>query len=139
MRSLIFQALSFGLFLLFSFASFDRFPKIGFTKTTIPCRKVDGHNILADVYRPQDAKIHPVIVWMHGGALIMGNRDLSDNVTRSLLTFAKTEGYAIVAIDYRLAPETKLPDIISDIEEASPLPFQIAIRSNLANNLVWLR
>jgi acetyl esterase/lipase len=118
MRSNIFQALSFGLFLLFSFAFFDSFPEIGFTKTTIAYREVDGHKILADVYRSQDAKIRPVIVWIHGGALIMGNRDLSDNVTRSLLTFAKTEGYAIVAIDYRLAPETKLPDIISDIEEA---------------------
>jgi acetyl esterase/lipase len=35
-----------------------------------------------------------------------------------LLTFAKAEGCAVVSVDYRLAPETKLPDIISDIEEA---------------------
>lgn len=27
-------------------------------------------------------------------------------------------GYAIVSIDYRLAPETKLPDIIEDVEDA---------------------
>jgi acetyl esterase/lipase len=118
MGRLIFQTLSFGLFLLLSFAFFDRSPEIGFTKTTIAYWEVDGHKILADVYRRQDAKIRPVIVWIHGGALIMGNRDLGDNVTRSLLAFAKTQGYAIVAIDYRLAPETKLPDIISDIEEA---------------------
>ena len=51
----------------------------------------------------------------------MDNRDLEnrEDVARFLLAFAKAEGYAVVSIDYRLAPETKLPDIISDIEEAS--------------------
>jgi acetyl esterase/lipase len=50
----------------------------------------------------------------------MDNRDLEnrEDVTRFLLAFAKAEGCAVVSIDYRLAPETKLPDIISDIEEA---------------------
>jgi acetyl esterase/lipase len=50
----------------------------------------------------------------------MGNRELETlgGVTRFLLAFAKTKGCAVVSIDYRLAPETKLPDIISDIEEA---------------------
>jgi acetyl esterase/lipase len=115
MSRFAFQVFSLGL--LFSLAFFDRpAAEMGFTKTTIAYREVDGHKILADVYRPQDAKIRPVIVWIHGGALIMGNRDLSDNFF--LLRFAKAEGCAIVSIDYRLAPETKLPDIISDIEEA---------------------
>jgi acetyl esterase/lipase len=46
----------------------------------------------------------------------MGNRDLEKS--DFLLAFAKAEGCAVVSVDYRLAPETKLPDIISDIEEA---------------------
>lgn len=117
MSRFAFQVFSLGLFLLFSFALFDGpAAEIGFTKTTIAYREVDGHKILADVYRPEDAKIRPVIVWIHGGALIMGNRNLSDNFF--LLKFAKAKGYALVSIDYRLAPETKLPEIISDIEEA---------------------
>jgi acetyl esterase/lipase len=121
MRRLIFQVFSLGLFLLFSFAFIDRFAaEISFKKTTVAYREIDGHKILADVYRPQDAKIRPVIVWIHGGALITGNRDLEkrEDVTRFLLSFAKAEGCAVVSIDYRLAPETKLPDIISDVEEA---------------------
>ena len=134
MRRLIFQ----------TFAFIDTF---AFKKTTAAYREIDGHKILADVYRPQDAKVRPVIVWIHGGALITGNRDLEkpeditrlllafakaggalimdnhdlenrEDVTRFLLAFAKAEGCAVVSIDYRLAPETKLPDIISDIEEA---------------------
>jgi len=121
MRRLIFQIFSLGLLLLLSFAFIDRFAaEISFIKTTVAYREIDGHKILADVYRPQDAKIRPVIVWIHGGALIMGNRHLEErgDVTRFPLTFAKAEGYAVVSIDYRLAPETKLPDIISDVEVA---------------------
>jgi acetyl esterase/lipase len=120
MRRPIFRVF-LGMALLFSFAFIDRFAaEISFKKTTVAYREIDGHKILADVHRPQDAKIRPVIVWIHGGALIMGNRDLekSGEVTRFLLAFAEAEGCAVVSIDYRLAPETKLPGIISDIEEA---------------------
>jgi len=119
MRRPIFRVFSLGLFLLFSFiGSFAA--EISFKKTTVAYREIDGHKILADVHRPQDAKIRPVIVWIHGGALITRNRDLEKggDITRFLLAFAKAKGCAVVSIDYRLAPETKLPEIISDIEEA---------------------
>jgi len=117
MRRHIFRVFSLGLFLLFSFAFTDTFAaETSFNKTTVAYREIDGHKILADVYRPQDAKIRPVIVWIHGGALITGNRDLEN--THFLLVFAKAKGCAVVSIDYRLAPETKLTEIISDIEEA---------------------
>jgi acetyl esterase/lipase len=35
-----------------------------------------------------------------------------------LLELCRAEGYALVSLDYRLAPEVKLPDIIADIEDA---------------------
>ena len=58
MRRLIFQ----------TFAFIDRFAvETSFKKTTVAYREIDGHKILADVYRPQDAKIRPVIAWIHGG------------------------------------------------------------------------
>src|SRR5579862_1881982 len=85
-------------------------------KATVPYRKINGHEILADVYRPADKTVRPVIVYIHGGALIMGNREWIRNWR--LLSFADRNGFAVVAIDYRLAPETKLPAIISDIEAA---------------------
>ncbi|HKB03952.1 MAG TPA: alpha/beta hydrolase, partial [Gemmataceae bacterium] len=50
-----------------------------------------------------------------GGALIMGNRK---SVPRNLLDLCRDEGYALVSIDYRLAPEEKLPEIIADVEDA---------------------
>ena len=120
MRRLIFQAFSLGLFLLSGFAFIDKFAaETSFRKSTVSYREIDGHKILADVYRSQDLKIRPVIVWIHGGALITGNRELEkrQGVARFLLAFAKAHGCVVVSVDYRLAPETKLPDIISDIEE----------------------
>ena len=84
-------------------------------KTTVAYREVDGHEILADVYRPQGDDVCPVIVWIHGGALIMGHRE---GVNPQVLSLAKEQGCALVSIDYRLAPETKLPELISDIEAA---------------------
>ncbi|MGD9854886.1 MAG: alpha/beta hydrolase [Planctomycetaceae bacterium] len=84
-------------------------------KKTVPFREVDGHQVLADVYRPEGDGVCPVIVWIHGGALIMGSREGVHPQVRDL---AEAKGYAIVSIDYRLAPETKLPELISDIEAA---------------------
>jgi len=121
----IFRVFALGLFLLFSFAFIDRFAaETSFNKATVAYREIGGHKILADVHRPQDTMLRPVIVWIHGGALITGNRDLenSGDATRFLLAFAKSEGYAVVSIDYRLAPETKLPEIVSDIKEAFRWP-----------------
>lgn len=84
-------------------------------KATVPFREVGGHQILADVYRPEGDAVRPVIVWIHGGALIMGSREGVHPQVREL---AEQKGYAIVSIDYRLAPETRLPELISDIEAA---------------------
>ena len=62
MRLPIFRVFSLGLFLLFSFAFIDSFAaEISFKKTTVAYREIDGHKILADVYRPQDTTIRPVI------------------------------------------------------------------------------
>lgn len=70
--------------------------------------------ILADVYRPPSDKPRPVVVWIHGGALINGHRAAVD---RRLKDAVLELGYLVVSIDYRLAPETKLPMIIEDVED----------------------
>lgn len=82
---------------------------------TYTYKTVGKLQIKADVYRPADDKTRPVALWIHGGALIMGNRaGISRRVREALLD----DGYAVVSIDYRLAPETKIDGIISDIEDA---------------------
>lgn len=89
-------------------------------KTTVTYRKVGGHEILADIYRPKGNSVCPVIVYIHGGALIRGNRQLTTeyHVPTRVLSLAEENGYGLVSLDYRLAPETKLRAIASDIEAA---------------------
>ena len=71
--------------------------------------------IRADSYRFVDRPKQPVVVWIHGGALINGHRE---SVPQWLMDVCRQSGYVLVSLDYRLAPETQLPDIISDIEDA---------------------
>jgi len=78
-------------------------------------KQVDGLPVRADIHRPSDSMMRPVVVWVHGGALINGHRE---SVPGWLLDPLLGAGYVVVSIDYRLAPETKLPGIIEDVEDA---------------------
>jgi acetyl esterase/lipase len=71
--------------------------------------------IQADVYSPAVDGARPIIVWIHGGALIGGSREGIH--PRQLEKYVEA-GYVLVSIDYRLAPETKLPGIIEDLRDA---------------------
>ena len=84
------------------------------SKKTFTYKTVENCAIKADVYGASDV-IRPVLIWIHGGALIMGHRAQLDKVLLSKLLNA---GYVVVSIDYRLAPETKLPAILEDVQDA---------------------
>jgi acetyl esterase/lipase len=71
--------------------------------------------IKADVYHRRDGRAKPAVVWIHGGALMMGDRT---GIDRHVKKFALDAGYVLMSIDYRLAPETKLPEILHDVEDA---------------------
>ena len=108
------QLLSAGAVSL-SGASLCRANSQAIRKMTYTYKTAKELEIKADVYRSDDDVIRPVVIWIHGGALILGNRQgLSGRVKKHFLD----AGYAVVSIDYRLAPETKLPDIIEDVEDA---------------------
>lgn len=89
-------------------------PAADVRKETHVYKRAGALEIKADVYTAGVAAKRPVIVWIHGGALIMGHRE---SVPAWLKPFAES-GYALVSIDYRLAPETKLPEVIADVEDA---------------------
>src|SRR5436190_8098774 len=84
-------------------------------KVTYTYKTVGDLPIQADVHRNDDERQRPVVVWIHGGALIMGHRE---SVPRWLVDACRERGYIIVSIDYRLAPETQLPAIIDDVVDA---------------------
>ncbi len=86
-----------------------------FAKTTYTYKTVGDVKIQADVYCAKDGTAKPVVVWIHGGALILGSRT---SVPAKLLDLCRNEGYALVSIDYRLAPEVKVAAIIDDLRDA---------------------
>ena len=86
-----------------------------FEKETVVYKEVSTLAIKADIYHYSDTKVRPVVVSLHGGALIMGHRE---NLSGPVKDFALTNGYLLVSFDYRLAPETHIPAIIEDVEDA---------------------
>nr|MDD6335920.1 alpha/beta hydrolase [bacterium] len=82
--------------------------------STLAYKRVQGLDILADIYPSGQARA-PVIIFIHGGALIWDHRGV---VPKSHIERLHGAGWAVVTIDYRLAPESKLPDILQDIRDA---------------------
>jgi len=77
---------------------------------------IDGREIRADVIGASPRARKPAVVWIHGGGLIFGSRTVSprEPFVRALLE----RDFVVVSIDHRLAPETKLPDIVDDVRDA---------------------
>src|SRR3989454_3705402 len=76
-----------------------------------------GNDLQADVHSPAGEAVRPVIIFIHGGALMMGDRKMTPR-SGSLLETMLNAGYVVVSIDYRLAPQVKLPAIIEDVRDA---------------------
>src|SRR5579871_2700240 len=66
------------------------------TMQTYTYKTVGNVEIKADVYPGAGEGPRPVVMWVHGGALIMGHRGQID---RTLFTKLHQAGYALVSID----------------------------------------
>ena len=86
-----------------------------YSKQTYVYKTVQDCQIHADVYLSPGEEQRPAILWMHGGALIFGDRRMLHPEQMELYL---TAGYTVVSIDYRLAPETKLQAILEDVRDA---------------------
>jgi acetyl esterase len=72
--------------------------------------------IPARLYRPAGNGPLPLLVYFHGGGWVLGGLASHDNVCRSL---ANGAGCAVLAIDYRLAPEHRFPAAVDDCYAAT--------------------
>lgn len=68
-----------------------------------------------DVYLPRRLGPHPVIVFVHGGGYVAG--DKRDGQEQPVLT-ALERGYAVVSINYRLLEEVRFPAQVHDVKAA---------------------
>jgi acetyl esterase/lipase len=82
-------------------------------KTTYIYKSVDNCDIHADVYRVP-GELNPAILWLHGGMVMAGSRA---DLPRKQLERYLQAGFTVVSADYRLAPETQLPNIVPDLQD----------------------
>ena len=70
----------------------------------------DGTPLRARLYAASTAKL-PVLLYLHGGGFTIGNFGTHDSLCRQL---ALRSGAAVVALEYRLAPEYRFPCAVAD-------------------------
>jgi acetyl esterase len=70
----------------------------------------DGTLLAARIYAPAGDRL-PVLLYLHGGGFVIGNLETHDSLCRQL---ALRSGSAVVALDYRLAPEHRFPVAVED-------------------------
>ena len=70
----------------------------------------DGAALPARLYAPNRERL-PVLLYLHGGGFTIGNLETHDSLCRQL---ALRSGAAVLALDYRLAPEHRFPTAVND-------------------------
>lgn len=76
-----------------------------------------GRAGLCDVYspaKPAPASGHPVVIVVHGGGWVSGDKWTLEGYCR----FLARSGFVAVAINYRLAPANKFPSQVDDVRQA---------------------
>ena len=95
----------------------------------------DHERNILDVYRPQnsDSKL-PVIVSIHGGGWVYGNKEIMQFYCMSLAE----KGFAVVNFSYRLAPEYKHPTPLIDTNRVIYWIFENADKYGFDTENVFL-
>lgn len=70
-----------------------------------------GKSNLLDVYHPEGEKCCPVILSVHGGGYVYGDKELYQRYCMDLAR----RGFTVVNFNYRLAPRWKFPTPLEDI------------------------
>jgi len=70
----------------------------------------DGTPLPARLYAPSHQRL-PVLLYLHGGGFVIGGLETHDSLCRQL---ALRSGGAVLALDYRLAPEHRFPTAFDD-------------------------
>lgn len=86
----------------------------------MPAMAVDEYQAPGDlplrVYRPTPEPCAPVVVYFHGGGMVLGSNHSFEPFAREL---AAASGATVVAVEYRLAPEHPAPAQFDDAYRAT--------------------
>jgi acetyl esterase len=76
---------------------------------------IDADGVQARLYRDGGGGDVPVLLFAHGGGWLLGDLETHDGLCRHL---AARTGWAVLAVDYRRAPEFVHPAALEDVEGA---------------------
>ncbi|MCP4004490.1 MAG: alpha/beta hydrolase [bacterium] len=71
-----------------------------------------GGEIPVRIYTPRGTGPFPVVIYLHGGAWILGSIETTDALTRSIALRSQA---IVISVDYRMAPEHPFPAAINDV------------------------
>lgn len=80
----------------------------------VPIREVGGWRVSADIHRPTGEPPFPTLLYLHGGAWVMGAPDTHRRLAADLAGL----GLLTVVIDYRRAPKHRFPAAVEDTVHA---------------------
>ena len=72
---------------------------------------VDADGVPCRLHQPEGGPASGVLVYLHGGGWVVGGLDSHEGVARAL---CRRGGFAVLAVDYRLAPEHPYPIPLED-------------------------
>jgi acetyl esterase/lipase len=70
---------------------------------------------ILDVYQPQGVREAPVVIFIHGGAYVRGDKDLYGEMYGNISTWFARQGALGINATYRLAPGAKWPSAADDV------------------------
>lgn len=82
--------------------------------TTIKKTKYGDRDLHADVFRPDDDKVYPALIMIHGGGWNSGDKSLQVPMAQQIAA----RGYVTIPVEYRLIPEAVYPAGLHDIKTA---------------------
>jgi acetyl esterase len=76
----------------------------------------DDQHVPARLFVPEGDGALPLVMWAHGGSWVRVTVDSQDEYLRFV---ARRSGCAILAVDYRLSPESQFPNAIEEVHAAA--------------------
>jgi len=69
---------------------------------------------LLDIYQPEDCQSCPVMIYIHGGTWVLGDKGGLSYKAKSFTS----QGYIYISINYRLSPDHRFPAHAQDVAQA---------------------
>ncbi len=85
-------------------------PEVANYRRDIVWASPEGRDLLLDISHPEGPGPFPIVLNFHGGAFFMDTKAIDEALCR----YITNRGYAVVNVNYRLAPQHKFPAAVND-------------------------